>query len=176
MVRWSPVQRLVAMQLPLVLFHLTALVPIAELADRLRQRPVRDVAEHILEQQRTDEPVAMVGVMKPSLHFYTDHVVLFEGRSDGALVNLADRLMHDYRRGWKGRPVGPSPAESTVLIAIDRITSEKPYWQQLSPDVLGTYGIYKLWRLDRSRLQSRAEALLDDGVTLDWREPRPERY
>ena len=176
MLRWSPVQRLVAMQLPLVLFHVTALVPIAELADRLRQRPVRDVAAQIIDQQRPDEPVAMVGVMKPSLHFYTNQVVLFEGRSDGALVNLADRLRHDNRRGWKGRPIGPSPAESTVLIAIDRVTSEKPYWQNLSPEVLGNYGIYQLWRLDRSRLQRRADALVDDGVTLDWREPRPERY
>ena len=164
------------MQLPLVLFHVTALVPIAELADRLRQRPVRDVAAQIIDQQRPDEPVAMVGVMKPSLHFYTNQVVLFEGRSDGALVNLADRLRHDNRRGWKGRPIGPSPAESTVLIAIDRVTSEKPYWQNLSPEVLGHYGIYQLWRLDRSRLQRRADALVDDGVTLDWREPRPERY
>ena len=164
------------MQLPLVLFHVTALVPIAELADRLRQRPVRDVAAQIVDQQRPDEPVAMVGVMKPSLHFYTNQVVLFEGRSDGALVNLADRLLHDNRRGWKGRPIGPSPAESTVLIAIDRVTSEKHYWQNLSPEVLGNYGIYQLWRLDRSRLQRRADALVDDGVTLDWREPRPERY
>ena len=176
LLRRSPIQRVIAMQLPLVLFHLTALIPIAELADQLRQRPVRDVAEQMLQQRRPDEALAMVGVMKPSLHFYTSTVILFEGRSDGALVNLADRLTHDQRRGWTGRPVAPGAVESTVLIAIDRGTSSKPYWQNLSPEVLGDHGIYQLWRLDRLRLQTRADDLMADGVTRDWQDPRPERY
>lgn len=174
--RRAPVQRVVAMQLPLVLFHLTALIPIAELADQLRQRPVRDVAAQMLQHQRGDEPLAMVGVMKPSLHFYTKKIVLFEGRSDGALVNLADRLSHEQRRGWTGRPIAPGAAGSTVLIAIDRGTSSKPYWQDLSPVLLGEHGIYQLWRVDRSRLQARANALVVDGATADWQDPRPERY
>ena len=83
---------LLAMQGALVLFHITALVPIAELADQLRQRPVRQAADQMNLSRREREPLAMVGAMKPSLHFYTGRVILFEGRSEGAPVNLADRL------------------------------------------------------------------------------------
>ena len=92
--------RALALQLPLLLFHVTTLLPIAGLADQLRQQPVRQAAANMLEQQLPLEPLAMVGRMKPSLHFQTRQVVLFEGRSSGALVNLADRLAHERRRGW----------------------------------------------------------------------------
>ena len=174
--RRTPVQGLLAMQAPLLLFHLTALVPIAQLADQLRQQPVRGVARQMLEHQRPGEPLAMIGAMKPSLHFYTNQVIVYEGRSDGALVNLADRLSHERRRGWVGRPPGSDQAASSVLVAIDRGTVKQPHWQDLAPEVLGHHGIYQLWRVDRDALQGRADALIDEGVEADWDEPRPERY
>ena len=169
-------QGLLAMQAPLLLFHLTALVPIAQLADQLRQQPVRGVARQMLEHQRPGEPLAMIGAMKPSLHFYTNQVIVYEGRSDGALVNLADRLSHERRRGWVGRPPGSDQAASSVLVAIDRGTVKQPHWQDLAPEVLGHHGIYQLWRVNRDALQGRADALMDEGVEADWDEPRPERY
>ena len=174
--RRTPVQGLLAMQAPLLLFHLTALVPIAQLADQLRQQPVRGVARQMLEHQRPGEPLAMIGAMKPSLHFYTNQVIVYEGRSDGALVNLADRLSHERRRGWVGRPPGSDQAASSVLVAIDRGTVKQPHWQDLAPEVLGHHGIYQLWRVNRDALQGRADALIDKGVEADWNEPRPERY
>ena len=174
--RRTPVQGLLAMQAPLLLFHLTALVPIAQLADQLRQQPVRGVARQMLEHQRPGEPLAMIGAMKPSLHFYTNQVIVYEGRSDGALVNLADRLSHERRRGWVGRPPGSDQAASSVLVAIDRGTVKQPHWQDLEPEVLGHHGIYQLWRVNRDALQGRADALIDEGVEADWDEPRPERY
>ena len=83
----------------------------------------------MLEQQLPLEPLAMVGRMKPSLHFQTRQVVLFEGRSSGALVNLADRLAHERRRGWQGQPLSSPKASSTVLIVIDTRTSQRPHWR-----------------------------------------------
>ena len=174
--RRAAAQALLAMQGCLLGFHLTALIPIAELADRLRQRPVRDAASLMLSQQRSGEPMVMVGAMKPSLHFYTGQVILYEGQSDGALVNIADRLAHEQRRGWRGYPLGSSGASSTVLVLIDRGTAERDYWSDLQPEPLGQIGIYCVWRLDRSRLEQRARTLQADGVEADWREPRPERY
>ena len=56
----------------MVLFQLIALVPMIQLGDRVRQLPVRQVAQQIVEQRRPGEPLAMIGVLKPSLHFYTD--------------------------------------------------------------------------------------------------------
>ena len=174
--RRAAAQALLAMQACLLGFHLTALVPIAELADRLRQLPVRDAAALMLSQQRSGEPMVMVGAMKPSLHFYTGQVILYEGQSDGALVNIADRLAHEQRRGWSGYPLGSSGASSTVLVLIDRGTAERNHWSNLQPELLGQIGIYDVWRLDRSRLEQRAETLQTDGVDADWREPRPERF
>jgi len=157
-------------------FHLAALIPIAELADRLRQRPVRDAAALMLSQQRRGEPLAMVGAMKPSLHFHTRQVILFEGRSDGALVNLVDRLAHERRRGWRGTPLDSADAPDTVLVLIDRGTAQRDHWTALQPEQLGQIGIYDVWRLDRRRLERRARALQDAGVEADWRQPRPERF
>jgi hypothetical protein len=115
----------------------------------------------------------MVGVMKPSLHFYTDRVVVYEGRSKGALVNVAERLRSEQRRQWSGVPIQQMP---TALVVIDDGTAAQKHWQGLEPQLLGRYGIYRLWRLDRRRLEARAEQLQAEGVSSDWRAPRPERY
>ena len=174
--RRSAGQALLAMGACLLGFHLTALVPTAELADRLRQRPIREAAALMLSKQRTGEPMAMVGAMKPSLHFYTGQVILYEGRSDGALVNIADRLANEQRRDWRGHPLGSASASDTVLVLIDRGTAKRDYWSNLQPERLGQIGIYDVWRLDRRRLEQRSRTLQDDGVEADWRKPRPERF
>jgi len=174
---WRPKPgRLLAMQAPVVVFQLVSLVPMMVLGDRVRQLPVRQVAEAIVrERDRVGiEPLAMVGAMKPSLHFYTDQVVVFEGVSKGALVNVADRFSHEQsRRGWKGTSLESQP---TALVVIDATTSERSHWQGLEPEELASHGIYRLWRVDRRRLDDRARALQQEGVTPDWRDPRPERY
>jgi 4-amino-4-deoxy-L-arabinose transferase-like glycosyltransferase len=174
--RKSAAMGLLSMQIPLLLFHVSALIPIAELADQLRQVPVRQVADQMNKQHRPGEPLAMVGAMKPSLHFHTGQVIVFEGRSDGALVNLADRLANEQRRGWVGHPLGTKDASDTVLIAIDQGTSSQDHWRGLHPIDLGRFGIYNLWRLDRERLEQRADVLKANGVDADWRQPRPERF
>jgi 4-amino-4-deoxy-L-arabinose transferase-like glycosyltransferase len=168
--------RLLAMQAPMVVFQLVALVPMMMLGDRVRQLPVRQMAEVIRnERDRVGpEPLGMVGVMKPSLHFYTDQVVFFEGKSNRALVDFADRLSNETtRRGWQATSVETHP---TVLVVIDAKTSERSHWQGLEPQVLASHGIYRLWRLDRRRLNARASELQQLGVMPDWRDPRPERY
>ena len=50
--------RVLALQLPLLLVHLSTVLPIAALADALRQRPVREAASQLLAQQRRGEPLA----------------------------------------------------------------------------------------------------------------------
>jgi hypothetical protein len=135
---------LLTMQIPLFLFHVSALIPIAELGDQLRQRPVRRVADQMNKEHLPGEPLAMVGVMKPSLHFHTRQVIVFEGNYDGALVNLADRLANEQRRGWVGHPLGTKDASDTVLVAIDKRTSSLDHWRGLHPIELGCFGIYQL--------------------------------
>ena len=168
--------RLLAWQGPMVLFQLIALVPMIQLGDRVRQMPVRQVAQQVMEQRRPGEPLAMIGVLKPSLHFYTDQVVVYEGKSRSALANLADRLSHERRQGFQGLPRIEADASPSVLVVIDRGTASRQHWLGLEPQRLASTGIYELWRLDRSRLEQRAADLLDEGVDLTWKTPRPERY
>jgi hypothetical protein len=88
-------------------------------------------------------------------------------------VNLSDRLAGERRQGQT-----PSPADdrSGLLLVIDADTAAQPHWQGLEPEQLDQAGIYRLWRLDRRRLEQRAAALRREGLQPNWREPRPERY
>ena len=171
--RWRPTW-LAAMQLPLVLFGVAALEPLIGLGDRVRQLPVRQIAAEVVRLRRPGEPLAMVGTLKPSLHYYTRQVVIFEGLRGYGLVNLADRLQREWRLGQ--RP-SAAIAGNTVLVVMDRDTSRLAYWQPVAHTVLAHYGLYQLWRVDRLELARQAQALKDNfGVSANWQDPRPERY
>jgi 4-amino-4-deoxy-L-arabinose transferase-like glycosyltransferase len=171
--RWRPAW-LAAMQLALVLFGVVALEPLMGLGDRVRQLPVRQIATEVVRLRRPGEPLAMVGTLKPSLHYYTRQVVIFEGLKPFGLVNLTDRLQREWRRGQ--RP-SAATAGNTVLVVIDRDTSRLPYWQPVAHKTLTESGLYQLWRVDRLELARQARALQEQaGVTANWQEPRPERY
>lgn len=168
--------RLLALQLPLVLFVPTALLPSWSLGDRLRGLPVRQLAAHIRATERPgagSEPLAMVGILKPSLHYYSRRLVIYEGIEPEGLVNLAERLRRERRPGQ--RPSTPA-ATPTVLVVIDRTTAASPFWQGLEPLELSRAGLYRLWRLDRRRLETRAAELRAAGHGPTWEQPRPERY
>lgn len=164
---------LLALQLPLVAFVPLVLLPGWALGDRLRGRPVRQMAALVSQRARPGEPLAMVGILKPSLHYYARRVVIYEGVEPFGPVNLADRLSTERRVGQ--RPTS-SRQEPTVLVVIDQRTADLPHWQGLGPEQLGRAGLYRLWRLDRRALEQRAQALQRAGIRLEWRDPRPERY
>jgi 4-amino-4-deoxy-L-arabinose transferase-like glycosyltransferase len=166
---------LLALQLPLVGFVLLVLLPLAQLGDRLRAEPVRRMAASAerLGQGDPSSHLAMVGMLKPSLHFYGRRVVMYEEAGPRGVVNLSDRLAGERRRGQT-----PSPAEGggELLLVIDADTAAQAHWQGLDPEQLDQAGIYRLWRVDRRRLEQRAAALRLQDWQPDWRDPRPERY
>ncbi|MFM7676879.1 MAG: ArnT family glycosyltransferase [Synechococcus sp.] len=171
-----PPLALLALQLSLVPFVPLALVPLWELGDRLRGEPVRRIAALVHQAPAgagAAEPLAMIGILKPSLHYYARQVVVYEGQSPAALVNLAERLRQERRRGQNPSSVAQQP---TVLVVIDQGTAALPHWQGLEPVELGRAGLYRLWRLDRARLQRRAAELIAAGERPTWQLPRPERY
>jgi 4-amino-4-deoxy-L-arabinose transferase-like glycosyltransferase len=165
--------RLLALQLPLVLFVPAALLPSWALGDRLRGLPVRQMAAAATRLAAPREPLAMVGILKPSLHYYSGRVVIYEGIEPEGLVNLADRLRQEDRPGQN-----PAPPEAipTALVVIDRTTAASPFWQGLQPIELSRAGLYRLWRLERTRLERRAAELREQGHPRTWTRPRPERY
>jgi len=165
--------RLLGLQLPLVLFVPAALLPSWALGDRLRGQPVRQIAAAAARLAGPQEPLAMVGILKPSLHYYSGRVVIYEGIEPEGLVNLADRLRREDRPGQYPAPPAQQPS---LLLVIDRTTAASPFWQGLQPQELSRAGLYRLWRLDRRRLEARAAELRGDGHRLTWVLPRPERY
>lgn len=165
--------RLLALQAPLVLFVPLVLVPAWSLGDRLRGLPVRQMAAAVLRQSSPAEPLAMVGILKPSLHYYSRRLVIYEGVKSRGLVNLVDRLRSERRRGQT--PTTPDQQPS-VLVVIDQATASTPHWQGLKVRELGRAGLYRLWRVDRRSLEQRASDLRAAGVALTWRAPVPERY
>jgi hypothetical protein len=135
--------------------------------------PVRQVAAAVVRQRRPAEPLAMVGVLKPSLHYYSGQVVLYEGIQPNGPINLSDRLQRERRDGLLPTP----PADHTLLLVIDGNTAALPHWRGLPHQLLEERGLYRLWRVQRSDLQRRAEGLRAIGVVgPDWQRPRPERY
>jgi hypothetical protein len=165
---------LVAQQLAMGLFVTTALVPLIGLGDRLRQQPVRRIAAAVLERRTAAEPLAMVGILKPSLHYYTDQVVIYEGVQPSGPANLADRLLREHRRGQRPSPVSGG---ASLLLVIDQRTAQLPHWAGLAHQPLGSDGLYRLWRVQRTDLQRWLEALRRRGLPgPDWQRPRPERY
>ena len=166
-------KRLLALQLPLVGFTLLALHPLWALGDQLRGAPVREMAAAASHHRRAREPLAMVGILKPSLHYYSRQVVLYEGKEPVDLSNLADRLSHEQRRGQEPSSSRDQPS---VLVVIDAGTAAQPHWQGLQPERLSQAGLYQLWRLDRRWLEARARTLAELGYAPTWQQPRPERY
>ncbi len=168
--------KLLILQIPLFLAHFLIVLPTFDLADRLRQLPLRKASKVLLNSRKRNEPFVMVGAMKPSIHFYTNQVIIFEGRSKNALVNVSDRLKNERRRGWEGRPIYGSNGSKTTLLLIDKRLAEKSHWKGLKPKVLGEFGVYSVWRLNRENLERRAKALKKDGFITTWRNSRPEKH
>jgi hypothetical protein len=165
---------LLAQQLAVVAFAVTALHPLVALGDRLRQAPLRRLAAAAMDQRRSGEPLAMVGILKPSLHFYADQVVIYEGVQANGPLNLNDRLLNERRAGQQP---SPAAADTTVLVVIDQRTAQLPHWRGLVHKPLAQDGLFSLWRVPRQALDQWAQRLRAAGVPPpDWQQPRPERY
>ena len=159
---------LLGFQLPLVVWPLVGLVPTAELIDQIRQRPVRVIAAAVQKQMRSGEVLAMVGINKPSLHYYTKQVVIYEGRPASGLRNLGERLQLEEAKQTK--------QAASLLLVIDKTTASQSFWQLVPRSVLASQGVYQLWRVQRSVLQQQAGRLAAAGVPSTWQLPNPERY
>ena len=167
--------KLITFQIPFILFHLTVFQPLLNIADDIRQLPIRDASRLILAEIRNQESLAMVGIIKPSLHFYTRKVIIYESNDDVSLINLSERLSSEKRFGWEGRPIF-SPQSESVIIVIDDATSQLSHWSDLNHEQLGKFGIYNVWRLNRKILLDRANTLRDRGIESNWRLPRQEKF
>ena len=118
----------------------------------------------------------MVGINKPSLHFYTNQLVTYESYDEVGLINLSNRLRFDEREKWKRNLIISDKESDSLLMVIDKVTSNYAYWSEIYKEELGTFGIYELWRLNRKDLEKKEIFLRSKGFEPDWRENKAEKY
>ena len=158
----------------LLLLGQTVLMPsIRKLGDTSRQLPLRNISKQILNSRHGGETLAMIGIRKPSLHFYSKQIVFYESRNAEGVINLSDRLTFDRRINFQDKP---NYDNETFLVVIDKYSSIEEHWSNISHQKLGVYGIYNLWRIKKSDLNAQATNLLSNGFEANWRNKKVEKF
>ncbi|MDC3160531.1 glycosyltransferase family 39 protein [Prochlorococcus sp. AH-716-G04] len=161
------------LQLLLLLGQTFLMPPIRKLGDTTRQLPLRNISKQILNTRQGGETLAMIGIRKPSLHFYSKQIVFYESRNAAGVINLSDRLTFDRRINFQDKP---NYDNETFLIVIDKYSSMEEHWSNISHQKLGVYGIYNLWRIKKSDLNAQATNLLSSGFEANWRNKKVEKF
>ena len=158
----------------LILFGQTFLMPpIRKLADTSRQLPLRNISRQIKSVRESNETLAMIGIRKPSLHFYTKQIVFYEGEGKEGLINLSERLTFDRRTNYFDEP---NYDYESLLIVIDEYSTKQDHWLEIKHEKLGKYGVYNLWRLKKKDLNNYASYLIDKGFKASWENKTAEKF
>ena len=147
--------------------------PIRKLADNLRQLPLRNISKSILAIREGKEPLAMIGIRKPSLHFYSRQIVFYEPNTKQGLINLSDRLNNDRRKNYEDQP---NYENKSLLVVIDDYSSKLMHWSNVNHQKLGEYGIYNLWRIEKINLDKYSDYLINSGYESDWKNRKVEKF
>ena len=115
----------------------------------------------------------MIGIRKPSLHFYSKQIVFYESSSPSGLVNLSERFKFGKRSNELDQPNYQS---DSFLAVIDKYSKQEKHWNEINSQKLGTFGIYSLLRIKRSDLNFSAEKFKEIGITPTWRIKKYEKF
>ena len=146
---------------------------IRRLADNLRQLPIRNISQKIINVRTKREPIAMIGIRKPSLHFYSKQIVFYESSSASGLVNLSERFKIGKRSNQLDQPNYQS---DSFLVVIDKYSKEEKHWSEINSQKLGTYGIYTLLRIKRRDLNFSAKKFKKVGIKPTWKIEKYEKF
>ena len=146
---------------------------IRKLADNLRQEPLRNISKKIINVRANKEPIAMIGIRKPSLHFYSKQIVFYEPSSVSGLLNLSERFNFGKRSNELDQPNYQS---ETFLVVIDKYSREEKHWSEINSQRIGNYGIYSLLRIKRKDLNFSANELKKFGIKSNWRTEKYEKF
>ncbi len=147
--------------------------PIRKLADTSRQLPLRNISKLILGVREGREALAMIGIRKPSLHYYSRQIVFYEPNTKEGLINLSDRLNNDRRENHEDQP---DYEYKSLLVVIDENSSLQKHWSNINYQKLGEYGVYNLWRINKSDLNNYSEFLINRGYKSDWKNRKVEKF
>ena len=149
------------------------MTPIRALADKSRQVPIRNISKLILNIRQGSETLAMIGIRKPSLHFYTKQIVFYESSAAAGVVNLFERFNFDRRINFQDKP---NYDNESFLVVIDEYSSREEHWSNIKHQELGVHGIYNLWRIKKTDLKAQAINLQSDGFESNWRNKQVEKF
>ena len=147
--------------------------PIRKITDNLRQLPLRQISQKIKYLRKSSEPLAMIGIRKPSLHFYSKQIVFYEPNSPIGTINLSERFEKDQRSNLRDYPNYDS---ESFLVVIDRYSFDKSHWKNIKRQELGVFGIYNLIRVDRIELKRYASNFQNQGLSSDWNTKKFEKF
>jgi len=164
---------LLYLQICLLIGQSLLMSPIRRLADNTRQLPLRNISRLISDEREGKESLAMIGIRKPSLHYYSRQIVFYEPNTKEGLINLSDRLNNDRRKNHEDQP---DYEYKSLLLVIDAYSSRQKHWSNISHQKLGEYGIYNLWRIKKSDLNQYSEFLVNSGYKSDWKSRKVEKF
>ena len=147
--------------------------PIRKLADTSRQLPLRNISKLISDIRVGKETLAMIGIRKPSLHYYSRQIVFYEPKTKEGIINLSERLNNDRRENYEDQP---NYEYKSLLVVIDEYSSREQHWSNINHQKLGKYGIYNLWRIQKSDLIKYSELLVNSGYESDWKNRKVEKF
>ena len=147
--------------------------PIRKLADNTRQLPLRNISKLIINSRQGTETLAMIGIRKPSLHFYTKQIVFYESSAAEGLINLFERFNFDRRINFQDKP---NYDNEYFLVVIDKYSSRQDHWSKIKHQRIGIHGIYNLWRIKKSDLEAQAINLQSNGLESNWRSKKVENF
>ena len=161
------------LQISLLIGQSFLMAPIRYLADTSRQLPLRNISKLILNIREKGETLAMIGIRKPSLHYYARQIVFYEPNTKEGLINLSERLNTDRRENYEDQP---DYEYSSLLVVIDEYSSRKQHWSNINHKKLGEYGIYNLWRIQKGDLNKYSKLLIDSGYKSNWENRKVENF
>jgi len=147
--------------------------PIRKLADTSRQLPLRNISKLILDIREGRESLAMIGIRKPSLHYYSRQIVFYEPNTEAGLINLSERLNTDRRENYEDQP---DYEYKSLLVVIDEYSTRGKQWSKINHQKLGKFGIYNLWRIQKSDLNKYSRFLVKSGYKSDWENRKVEKF
>ena len=164
---------LLFLQISFFLGQFFLMPPIRKLADNLRQLPLRNISKRIINVRTKREPIAMIGIRKPSLHFYSKQIVFYEPSSPSGLINLSERFSFGRRNNELDNPNYQS---DSFLVVIDKYSKKEKHWTDINSQKLGTYGIYSLLRVKRRDLNFTAKEFKKNGIKPTWKVEKYEKF
>jgi len=164
---------LLYLQILLLIGQSYLMSPIRKLADTSRQLPLRNISKLIVENREGRETLAMIGIRKPSLHYYSRQIVFYEPNTEEGLINLSERLNNDRRKNYQDQP---DYEYKSLLVVIDEYSSRRKKWSKINHQKLGKFGIYNLWRIQKSDLSEYSSFLIKSGYESDWKNRKVEKF